>query len=72
MKMFTYQEPDKDRYSNPLSDDPSTEMICSEFFSTDESEGGRLAKMRRTISKMGRSISVKDRHFVQPYAANEQ
>merc|ERR1712179_628108 len=47
MKMFTCQE---------------QEHESSEFFSTDEPDGGKLSQMRRTISNMGRSISVKDKH----------
>jgi len=47
VKMFTCQEQEQD---------------SSEFYSTDEPDGGKLALMRRTISKMGRSISVKDKH----------
>lgn len=46
MKLFTCQEQEHD----------------SEFQSTDEPDGGKLAHLRRSISKMSRSISIKERY----------
>jgi len=46
MKLFTCEEQEHD----------------SEFQSTDEPDGGKLAHLRRSISKMSRSISIKERY----------